>query len=151
MKYFILTFSVSILVTFANAQTTQPLVCLDKVFIQYDSIEVVNNLGLERIKSYSFLNADTAQSLIGEYGRFGIIFLESVEPDDSIVSKIRNYQFKPEKAELNLIVNGETKETSYMQKLNPHEIKSIKVLRPLDAVIEFGVEMINGIIIIETK
>lgn len=138
----------SVSITYAQEKS---LVALDGVFINSDSAETVEKLGIENIDSIVKLPQDSAINILGELGKNGLVIIQSKNRDTEISKSLRENQYKPFDVEIKYIVDGEQKGPEYLETIDPHQIKSIKLLYPLEAVMEYGIEMINGIVIIKMK
>jgi hypothetical protein len=127
------------------------VVAVDGFFTNKDSTSVVNHLELDFIKEITNIPPDSAQVLIGEIGKGGIINIVTI---DTKSKKSKYFQ-----SEDNLLfennpscfVNDKEVDKSGISSLNPSKIISVNIISQLKSAQLYGKEKKCGVILVTTK
>ncbi len=133
-----------------NAQE-KIVVAVDGFFTNKDSSDVVTHLGEGFIKEIINIPSDSAQVLIGEIGKSGIINIITIAP----ASKESRY-FRLEDNSLfennpSCFINNKEVDISEISLLNPSKIVSVKIIPQLESARLYGKEKKFGVISVTSK
>lgn len=133
-----------------NAQE-KTVVSVDGFFTNKDSNDVVNHLGGSFIKEITNIPPDSAQVLIGEIGKSGILNIITIDPASE---KSRYFRRKGNSLFENnpsCFINNKEVDKSEISLLNPSEIVSVNIIPQLESARLYGKEKKYGVILVTTK
>ena len=127
------------------------VVAVDGFFTNKDSNYVVNHLGEGFIKETINIPPDSAQVLIGEIGKSGIINIVTVDPKNK---KSKDFQLEDNLLFENnpsCFINNREVDKSEISLLNPSKIVSVNIIPQLKSAQLYGKERKCGVILVTTK
>ena len=128
---------------------TGPLMIIDKIIVNADSSTVFSILNSNNINSHVFIESDSAMNILGEIGSFGAIIIETTDKESERRKQLTKDPYRYGDGELKVLVGDQLHKQSIMASIDPHTIEHISVLYPLDAIIKYGQECMNGLIVIK--
>ena len=138
------------LTSFSAIGQNQLLVVVDGFFTNNDSTFVVNYLD-DEIKTIEVLSTDFSEELLGKYGKFGVLKIETKNRQSEKSRFFRNVENIFFKDAPKFYLNDQFEESFDPNSIDAKTIEKIEVIHPYDAIIEYGLEMKSGIIKIYTK
>lgn len=133
-----------------NAQKNT-VVAVDGFFTNKDSNYVFNYLGKDFTKEIIDIPPDSAQVLIGEIGKSGIINIITIDPKSK---KSKYFQLKDNLLFENnpsYYINNKEVDKSEISLINPSKIISVNIISQLKSVQLYGKEKKCGVILITIK
>lgn len=127
------------------------IVAVDGFFTNKDSNYVVTHLGEGFIKEIINIPPDSAQVLIGDIGKSGIINIITIAPAGG---KSRYFRLEGNSLFENnpsCFINNKEVDKSEISLLNPSKIVSVNIIPPLESARLYGKEKKCGVILVTIK
>jgi hypothetical protein len=127
------------------------VVAVDGFFTNKDSNYVVNHLGEGYIKETIIIPPDSAQVLIGEIGKSGIINIVTIDPKSK---KSRYFRLEDNSLFENnpsYFINNKEVDKSEISLLDPSKIISVNFISQLKSAQLYGKERKYGVILVTIK
>lgn len=134
----------------ANAQVSK-VVAVDGYFTNKDSAYVISHLGKKFIKEIINISPDSAQTLIGEDGKFGILSISTIDPKNEKSKYFKSEDNKLFKGNPRLFIGGEDAGHIDVSRVNLEVFPEIRVLSQLESAQLYGKEKKYGIIFIKSQ
>jgi len=126
----------------------QPLANLD---IQFVTIDKINQLDPDKIKTLNILDTKTAIEKYGSNAKFGAIEVESNPTIKKVVMMPAPNKHNSDQVKPLYVLDGVALETSSFDRIKPSDIKSITIRKDNKTKKMFGEKSKNGVIFISTK
>ena len=148
MKNILLLLIFILLTSFSFCQS--PIIVVDGFFLKITKSETLKYLGSENIADTSFMEPDSAQILLGDYGLNGFFIIRTSDPRGEKSSSLRADNLLFNEAPT-LYINDSLMVNFDLNSINPQEIESIEIISPLTSVRQRGPEWKSGILKIYMK
>ena len=138
-------------------QINEPLVVIDghKQYIR--GSESFKNIDPENIESVSIFKNDATTAQYGDDGKYGVISIKTktgrLNLNSDGIKKPSPFIFgtKTSKNTPLFIYDGNVVEKSFIDLMEPSNIESVEILKGQSAIASYGIEALNGAIIIKSK
>lgn len=143
--FFFLFFTITL-----NAQE-KAVIAVDGYFTNKDSAEVVALLGEGFIKELIKIPPDSAQILIGEFGRYGIL---NIITNAHLSEKSKYFRSKENslyEGNPSYLINNKEVDKSEISLLNPSKIISVNTISQLESALRYGKEKRFGAVLVTVR
>ena len=133
-----------LLTSFTITFGQKPLCVVDGFFLKMDKTEAIDILGVEFINDTAFVKPDSAVTLIGEYGKYGLFVIKTTDPKSMRSMSLRTGDRLFFTDIPTIYINGSIRTNFDLNSVDPQKIDSINIISPLTSVKEEGMEFVGG-------
>ena len=145
--FLILVFIFSAFISFGQ----NPITVVDGFFLKMSKNSAIEQIGYKNIQDTSLIKPDSARTLIGKNGEYGLFIIRTKDPGNPVYFPLRskdNLFFDQNPA---IIINDTLMTGIDLNTIDPMKVDSIQIISPLTAVTDKGIAWAGGIIKIWKK
>lgn len=138
--------------TSIKAQTIEKYLLIVNDIPLNQSIDFLNAIPKEKVRSISIYDSATATFLYGEFiGKSGVVLIESSKDVSGIINIPTEFILRYGNGEPIVLINGILTDYEDAMKIQPDYVSSIEISKGIRNVKTFGLQSINGVVLIRTR